>query len=157
MLHLKLAGKRDDTTLSFVDEGFFTDKGITWLSGETVTGILLDDKAIQLESGATVPYDKLLIATGASSFIPPVAGVIIAGYWIIGKGKPENFHSLPGVNPAGVIAFVLGAAVAWVTANVLPFFSGPINGIVVSLVAYVVLNKLMPAKAAPKTDKQEAA
>jgi cytosine permease len=82
-----------------------------------------------------------------SSFIPPVAGVMIAAYWIEGKGKPENFKSVEGVNWAGIIAFAVGAAVAYITANVIPFFAAPVNGIVVSIVLYLVLIKVIPAKA----------
>jgi cytosine permease len=82
-----------------------------------------------------------------SSFIPPVAGVMIAAYWIVGKGKPEHFKSVKGMNVAGVIAFALGAVIAYITANIVPFFAAPVNGIVISIIAYVVLIKVIPAQA----------
>ncbi|MDR1638100.1 MAG: cytosine permease [Clostridiales bacterium] len=82
-----------------------------------------------------------------TSFVPPVAGVMIAAYWIVGKGKRENFAPTPGVNMAGMLAFAAGVAVAYITANVFPFFVAPINGIVVSMAAYVCLVKFIPAKA----------
>jgi cytosine permease len=81
-----------------------------------------------------------------TSFIPPVAGVVIAAYWIVGKGKKENFKVVPGINWAGMIAFVLGAAGAFITANVIPFFVAPINGIIISIIAYVLLIRVIPAK-----------
>ncbi|MDR2069837.1 MAG: cytosine permease [Treponema sp.] len=81
-----------------------------------------------------------------TSLIPPVAGVVIAAYWITGKGKKENFRVVPGVNWAGMIAFVLGAAGAFITANVIPFFVAPVNGIVISIIAYVLLIRVIPAK-----------
>jgi cytosine permease len=81
-----------------------------------------------------------------TSLIPPVAGVVIAAYWIVGKGKKENFVAVPGINIAGVAAFILGAGIAYLTANITPFFIAPINGIVISIVAYVVLIKIIPAK-----------
>jgi cytosine permease len=81
-----------------------------------------------------------------TSFIPPVAGVVIAAYWIVGKGKKENFTVVPGINWAGMIAFILGAAGAFVTANVIPFFVAPINGIIISIVAYVLLIRVIPVK-----------
>lgn len=80
-----------------------------------------------------------------TAFIPPVAGVIIAGYWILGKGKKENFVSRPGVYVPGVIAFAVGAIVAFVTEK-LQIFVAPINGIVVSMLVYVLFEKLMPKK-----------
>lgn len=76
-----------------------------------------------------------------TSFIPPVAGVsvIIANYWILHRGKPENFRAAKGVNPAGLISFVLGAAAAYITGSVYVFFLAPINGIIVSMVVYLLL------------------
>ncbi len=95
-----------------------------------------------------------------SGLIPPLAGVIIAHYWIIGKGDRKKFTLKDGFSPVGMVAFVVGALVACITggtfasfqflANVsflnIPFFVGPINGIVVSLACYVILAKIMPEK-----------
>ena len=97
-----------------------------------------------------------------SALIPPLAGVIIAAYWITGKGKRENFTFRPGFSATGLISFVIGALVACVTGGTfaafpglvqaapflnIPFFVGPVNGIVVSLVLYVILAALFPKKA----------
>lgn len=84
-----------------------------------------------------------------TAFIPPVAGIMIAGYWIVGKGRKENFAVRPGFHMPGLIAFALGAIVAFVTGSVAVFFVAPINGILVSMVAYVILDKVM----APATSK----
>ena len=98
-----------------------------------------------------------------SALIPPLAGVIIAAYWITGRGNKENFRFKPGFSAAGLIAFLVGALVACVTGGTfasfpglveavpflnIPFFVGPVNGIVVSLVLYVILEALT-AKATP--------
>ena len=96
-----------------------------------------------------------------SALIPPLAGVIIASYWIIGKGKKENFRIKDGFSAIGVISFLVGAILACITGGTfanfpglveavpalnLPFFVGPVNGIVVSLVLYVILSKLTGEK-----------
>lgn len=105
-----------------------------------------------------------------SALIPPLAGVLIAGYWLVGKGKRERFASRPGFYAPGVIAFLAGALVACITGGTFapflamaadkvtgavpvalawlntPFFVGPINGIVVALVLHPILDKLMPGK-----------
>lgn len=89
-----------------------------------------------------------------SALIPPLAGVIIASYWIIGKGKKENFQAKEGFSAPGVIAFIVGALVACITGGSFvgmgflsaldfPFFVGPVNGIVVAMVCYVVLAKVI--------------
>lgn len=92
-----------------------------------------------------------------SALIPPLAGVVIADYWIVCKGDKENFESRPGFSIPGVIAFVVGALAACITGGTfasfpglveampflnVPFFVGPVNGIVLSLVLYAVLKKI---------------
>lgn len=81
-----------------------------------------------------------------TSFIPPVAGVIIANYWIVAKGKKENLVFPENINTVGLISFIIGVAVAYVTANVWVFFVSPVNGMVAAIIAYVVLDKLIPQK-----------
>ncbi len=91
-----------------------------------------------------------------TAFIPPVAGVVIASYWIEGKGKKENFMIKKGISAAGMISFIIGAAVAYITGSVVPFLIGPINGIVISMIAYVVLIRILPDKAYSDVVKAEA-
>ena len=95
-----------------------------------------------------------------SALIPPLAGVIIANYWIVGRGRKENFVIRDGFRAPGVISFLVGALVACITGGTfasfpalagvswlnLPFFVGPINGIVVSMILYCLLAKAMPDK-----------
>lgn len=96
-----------------------------------------------------------------SALIPPLAGVLIANYWVVCKGKRENFHLRPGFSVPGVIAFAAGALVACITGGTfasfpalvealpflnMPFFVGPVNGIVVSLVLYVLISKAVSEK-----------
>ncbi len=98
-----------------------------------------------------------------SGLVPSLAGVIIADYWVTCKGKKENFVLREGVYAKGLIAYIIGTLVACVTggtfANIpglveavpflnTPFFIGPINGIVVSFICYVILDKVMPNKEA---------
>ncbi len=48
-----------------------------------------------------------------SYVVCPIGGVILADYWIVGKGKAENFRPIDGVNWAGVIAWAIGAILAY--------------------------------------------
>jgi cytosine permease len=115
------------------------------------------EKKFKLTTGIAGAIGTLLAAVGIldrfttflgiiTAFIPPIAGVIIANYWIIGKGKPEHFKPAAGINWAGIIAFAIGSLIAYLTANVIPFFVAPINGIVISIVAYIILIKIIPAQ-----------
>ena len=61
----------------------------------------------------------------------------------VADGTPEEeFFRFTGGTFASFPALV--AAAPWLN---IPFFVGPVNGIVVSLVLYIVLDKLMPAPA----------
>lgn len=73
-------------------------------------------------------------------FVPPVAGATIADYWILGKGKAENWHAVKGVNWMGIIAWLSGTAVAYFFPAL---FIPTINGIVVSGIVYIILAKLI--------------
>ncbi|MDR0585098.1 MAG: cytosine permease [Treponema sp.] len=116
------------------------------------------EEKFKLTTGIAGAIGTLLAAVGIlerfttflgiiTAFIPPIAGIIIASYWVIGKGKAGNFKPAAGINWAGIISFAAGSAVAYITANVIPFFVAPINGIVISIIAYVLLIKVIPAKA----------
>ncbi len=76
-----------------------------------------------------------------TAFIPPVAGVMITSYWIVGKGKKENFIVDKDFNYNGIISFIIGAIAAYFTGSIYPIFIGPINGILLSMICYVVLEK----------------
>ena len=124
-----------------------------------------DESKFKITTGIAGAIGTLLAAFGLlnafqgflslmSALIPPLAGVLIAAYWSVGRGKRENFIPRGGFYAPGVISFVVGALVACVTGGTFanfpalvaaapwlntPFFVGPVNGIVVSLVLYVVL------------------
>ena len=78
-----------------------------------------------------------------SALIPPIAGVMIASYWILGKGRKENLRQKEGWYIPGIISFAAGAVVAYVTGSIAVFLIGPVNGIAVSMIVYVVLEKTM--------------
>ena len=72
MLHKYLSHERDESTLNFVDRDFFVNNRISWLRGKRLSSIDADLHSLLLGDGEKLDYDKLLIATGADSFIPPV-------------------------------------------------------------------------------------
>ena len=74
MLHKYISGERELSALSFVDEGFFERNRVVWRGGLRVTGVDTDSKAVLYNDGR-IYYDKLLIATGSDSVIPPVGAL----------------------------------------------------------------------------------
>ena len=91
--------------------------------------------------------------TFLSAMVPALAGTMIADYFFIRKGRPENFKPLEGISAPGVVSFVVGAVFAMVTGGTFvgtplemldfPLFIGPVNGIVVSMILYVIVYKAM--------------
>lgn len=75
MLHKYLSHERDAAGISFVDPDFFEKNQIIWLQGKTVNRLDTQEKKVYTDQGDEVSYDRLLIATGAESFIPPVGNL----------------------------------------------------------------------------------
>jgi NAD(P)H-nitrite reductase large subunit len=72
MLHKYLSHERDEENISFVSNDFFEENNILWMKKHIVSNIHTNEQEVELEDGTKISYDKLLIATGANSFIPPV-------------------------------------------------------------------------------------
>ncbi len=72
MLHYYISGKRTEESLNFMPEDFFSKYNIKWISNTKAISIDTDKKSVKLSNGSEESYDKLLLATGASSAIPPI-------------------------------------------------------------------------------------
>ncbi len=72
MLHYYMSGKRDINSLSFINEDFFEKYKVNWIKSTSALALYPDNKEVLLSSNEKLHYDKLLIATGASSFIPNI-------------------------------------------------------------------------------------
>lgn len=75
MLHKYLSHERDEEGINFVPGDFFEKKHITQVAGERVVKLDTENKQAVCDKGTVCSYDKLLIATGAESFIPPVGAL----------------------------------------------------------------------------------
>ncbi|WON76731.1 nitrite reductase large subunit NirB [Serratia sp. UGAL515B_01] len=60
--------------LSLVREGFYQKHGVKVLIGERAITINRAEKVIHSNTGRTVYYDKLIMATGSYPWIPPIKG-----------------------------------------------------------------------------------
>ncbi|HAT4363649.1 TPA: NAD(P)/FAD-dependent oxidoreductase [Clostridium perfringens] len=72
ILHHYISGHRDIEALDFTDRDFFKKYNIEWKKGLEVKSIDDREHVIVLSNGEILRYDKILLATGASAFIPPV-------------------------------------------------------------------------------------
>lgn len=88
-----------------------------------------------------------------SAMIPPVAGVMIASYWIIQKGDSASWQKVPNFNWLGVLSWFIGAAIAALPV-ILEFFPNapqlinqPLIGVVISFAIYYIGYKFTDKKA----------
>ena len=72
MLHKYLGHERDEQGINFVAADFFEKNDIYYIPCQTVTKIDTQAKTVCYGESYSIPYDKLLIATGSGFFIPPI-------------------------------------------------------------------------------------
>ncbi len=77
-----------------------------------------------------------------SVLVPPMAGVVIADYWILGKGKKEAWKPFKGVNWLGLISWACGTAFG----TAFTFFIPTINAVIVSMLVYIILIKVVKSE-----------
>lgn len=79
LLSKVLQGDSSIDSIVINDWSWYDEKGIHLFTGETVTQIHSDSQYVTTLSGIRIDYDYLIIATGSSAFIPPIAGVHKSG------------------------------------------------------------------------------
>ena len=78
LLHKYIGGERSIKEMAFVPDNFFEANDINWKPGVTVTGVDTSAKKA-LTNADEESYDKLLIACGSESTMPPISGLKEAG------------------------------------------------------------------------------
>src|SRR3989304_3966496 len=79
MLSPLLSGEKSFEQIVIHGDGWYVKHGVTLHKGATVTAIDRAAKTVTSARGLTVPYDKLLIATGSLPIILPVPGHKLTG------------------------------------------------------------------------------
>ena len=116
MLHQYINGERTIETLNFANPGDFTEAyGMRWMKGIEVTAVDPKEKILSLSNGESLSYDKVLIATGASSFIPPVENLREANH-VVGLRNLEDAILIKEMIPKIQNAVVLGAGLVGIDA-----------------------------------------
>jgi len=70
-----LMGKTNEEKMKYRGNSFYSDNNCELMLNKTVQSIDASQKTVILESGEQISYDKLLIATGSTPFIPPMPGI----------------------------------------------------------------------------------
>lgn len=84
-----------------------------------------------------VPF--LLILTAG---ITPIAGVMIADYWIRKKGNKENWKPSKGIRWTAIVAWLAGGVVGYFV----KWGISAINAIIVAMVLYIILDLIFGSK-----------
>jgi len=72
ILHHYMEGIRDVKKLEFVEDDFINKNNIKWIKNAEASKVDVQSKEVIISTGETVEFDKLLIATGANTFFPPI-------------------------------------------------------------------------------------
>ncbi|ENW92321.1 nitrite reductase small subunit NirD [Acinetobacter dispersus] len=79
MLSPVLSGEKTIDDIMLHPHAWYRDKGIKFIADDPAIKIDRTRKVVHTEKGESVDYDRLIIATGSSPFIPPVQGVDLKG------------------------------------------------------------------------------
>ncbi|MCL6431884.1 MAG: FAD-dependent oxidoreductase [Anaerolineae bacterium] len=78
-----LAGEVSLDELYFYSRTWFEERSIAVRTGARAERVDAAGHRLILSEGTSVPYDRLLIATGASSFVPPIPGADLPGVFTL--------------------------------------------------------------------------
>lgn len=117
MLHHVVSGARTIQGISFVEEDFFDRNRLEWLSGERVTALDIEHKTVVTDK-RELSYDRLLIASGASSFLPPIEGLREATEGVSTLRNIEDAVKLQTISKEVKKAIVIGAGLVGMDATV---------------------------------------
>jgi NADPH-dependent 2,4-dienoyl-CoA reductase/sulfur reductase-like enzyme/ferredoxin len=69
--------------LSLLPDAWYDDNRITCWLNTRAQRIDVGAQAVVLATGETLPYDRLILATGSASFVPPIRGYGMAGTFVL--------------------------------------------------------------------------
>ncbi len=116
MLTKGILSEIDSLNLYIKPENWYAENAIKQTLGTKVTAIDTTAKSLSLADGTSRSYDKLILATGASSAMPPIEGAQLAGVFSIRNLKDVRViqQELKTVSDVVVIGGgILGLEAAW--------------------------------------------
>jgi nitrite reductase (NADH) large subunit len=79
MLSSVLAGEKQVDDIVINPRAWYDENGIVLHAGDAVAAIDPKARTVTAASGLTVPYDRLLLATGSRPIVPPIPGLNLPG------------------------------------------------------------------------------
>ncbi len=107
LLSYWLEGKVDEDVMYPFPDGYFEGLEVEVLYGRQATALTPREQQVTLVDGHTLSYDKLLIATGALPWRPPLAGLDLPG--VFNLWTLEDVRGIQATIQAQGEAVVIGA------------------------------------------------
>ena len=108
ILHHYMEGIRSLEELNFAEGNFADLYQVNWMKGCEVTSVKPSEKVVVLADGTNVAYDKLLIASGSHTFVPPIPNLKEANN-VIGFRNIEDIEVLKEAAKTHKNFLVMGA------------------------------------------------
>lgn len=106
MLSPMLANEKTLKQIMLHDDRWYSKHGIDLQKGQRISSINRDEKVVVTEDGSITPYDKLILATGSSSFMLPIPGSDKAG--VVGFRDIKDVEAMIGASEKYKNAVVIG-------------------------------------------------
>lgn len=115
ILHHYISGVRTVEQLDFSEKDFIEKYNILWKKGVEVIKLNDEEKTLTLSNEEVLKYDKVLICSGASSFIPPIENLRTANN-VVGLRNLDDAETMVKVGKKVRSAVVLGAGLVGIDA-----------------------------------------
>lgn len=102
-----LAGRKSKDQIIVHGAGWYSENRITLIGGHRIVHIEVLKHKATLDDGGVLSYDKLLLANGASPFVPPLPGADQAGVFTL-RTIDDADALLASVIPGAVVLVVGG-------------------------------------------------
>ena len=145
ILHQYLSGERTLERLNFAEPNFDSLYKVNWMKGREAISLRPADHILVLDGNEELSYDRLLVATGSHTFIPPIKGLSEAENYI-GFRNIDDIEVLKEVSKKAEHIVVLGSGLIGIDCA-----TGFLHmGVRVTLVDFAgwLLNKQLDARAA---------
>src|SRR5260370_22609774 len=106
MLSSVLAGEKDAEEITLNGWEWYQENGIHLRLGVRIVGIDMENGLVTGDDGSRTAFDKVLLATGSSPFIPPIDGIDKSG--VLTFRNLDDTRALIELAGAGVRAVVIG-------------------------------------------------
>lgn len=140
ILHHYLGNIRNIQQLDFTEPDFTEKYRIKFLKGREAASVNCREHAVLLEDGERVSFDRLLIATGSHTFIPPVKGMREAGN-VVGFRNLCDIDRIKAALPKASHVVVMGAGLVGLD-TVSGLLDNKIKPVVVELADHLLCKQL---------------